>query len=1035
MEKEKFKNPPASYRAIPFWAWNCKLEQAELERQLCIFKEMGMGGAMIHARNGLETPYMQDEFMCLVQACIQKAKQEDLYIWLYDEDRWPSGDAGHQVTQNPRYKIRVVKVSAEVIPYVPKEEALQNGGTYLLGIYSISRNPAGELLSYRRVEDSNADPSETVIYAYCQCIPGSSYVDTLSKEAIDCFIRLTHQRYFDLCGEDFSKTVPSIFTDEPQFARKEWLNSGLDNGPVCMPWTYDLPETYAQAYGADILDTLPELFWDLAAGTISVARYRYHDHVTKRFTEAFAENLGRWCGAHHVALSGHMMAEQALWTQTALVGEAMRAYGSFQIPGVDMLCDWREYTTVLQARSSAHQYGRKDVLSELYGVTNWDFDFRGHKLQGDWQAALGVTIRVPHLAWVSMHGDAKRDYPASINYQSPWYSKYTLIEDHFSRVNLAMTEGTPVVNVAVIHPVESYWLHWGPKEGNAHVQASMERNFQQLTDWLLFGSVDFDFIAESTLPELYRPSEDGFAVGQMTYKTVLVSGCETLRRTTVEILLDYVRRGGTVWFAGTLPTLVDAVPDDGLAVSLFAHSAKIPMEQQSLLQAMQPYQQVRIVREDGIQTNEFLYNLRQIQQDYWLFVAHGRKLSDSDCVDSKSVRIQVRGVFKPELYDTQTGQIDSISYTHVKDEAGNVWTQIVAVLFAQDSLLLRLNKTECVKQLALDPYNPWKMNAKPCSICEVESPCAYTLSEPNVLLLDIAEYAWDDAPVQPAEELLRIDEQLHKALWPERGNRGACQPYMLPEELYEHTLYLRMTFQSEIAIDRCCLALEEAERTKICLNGAQVSGEITGYFTDRSIQTVLLPSIRKGTNVLELTLPVRYKSCVEWCYLLGDFGVRIEGTNKILTDQPKHLTFDSLTNQGHPFYGANVTYETHFTVPGQEDERFDVLIRVPSYGGTLVSCVVDECIRGDIIYAPYCMKISGVSAGRHTLSLTCYGNRFNSFGQLHLKDEKCIWFGPASWRTQGDAWTYSYQVKDTGFLKPPVVEVYDSLQTRTGVFG
>jgi hypothetical protein len=61
------------------------------------------------------------------------------------------------------------------------------------------------------------------------------------------------------------------------------------------------------------------------------------------------------------------------------------------------------------------------MLSELYGVTNWDYDFRGHKSQGDWQACLGVTVRVPHLAWQTMKGEGKRDYPASIFYQSPRY--------------------------------------------------------------------------------------------------------------------------------------------------------------------------------------------------------------------------------------------------------------------------------------------------------------------------------------------------------------------------------------------------------------------------------------------------------------------------------------------------------------------------------------------------------------------------------------------------------------------------------------
>ena len=86
-----------------------------------------------------------------------------------------------------------------------------------------------------------------------------------------------------------------------------------------------------------------------------------------------------------------------------------------------MLAARIEYKPCKQCQSAVHQFGREAMLDELYGVTNWDFEFRGHKLYGDWQAALGVTVRVPHLSWTSMAGEAKRDYPASIGYQSHGY--------------------------------------------------------------------------------------------------------------------------------------------------------------------------------------------------------------------------------------------------------------------------------------------------------------------------------------------------------------------------------------------------------------------------------------------------------------------------------------------------------------------------------------------------------------------------------------------------------------------------------------
>ena len=179
-------------------------------------------------------------------------------------------------------------------------------------------------------------------------------------------------------------------------------------------------------YNYDILDRLPEIVWNLPDGKISTARYHYHNHTAEMFAQSFADNCGKWCDEHKIALTGHVLEEPTLQSQTSALGEAMRPYRAFAIPGIDMLCNRIEFSTAKQCQSVVHQHGREAMLCELYGVTNWDFDFRGHKFQGDWLAALGVTIRVPHLSWVSMAGEAKRDYPASINYQSPWYKEYKL---------------------------------------------------------------------------------------------------------------------------------------------------------------------------------------------------------------------------------------------------------------------------------------------------------------------------------------------------------------------------------------------------------------------------------------------------------------------------------------------------------------------------------------------------------------------------------------------------------------------------------
>src|SRR5690606_15996423 len=112
-----------------------------------------------------------------------------------------------------------------------------------------------------------------------------------------------------------------------------------DLADVLIAWTDDFAETYAAAYGQRIEDHLPELFWELPEGQASVVRYRYHDHTAERFASAFCDVMARWCSRNGIAQTGHMLAEAELHSQTRGCGEVMRAMRSFQLPGIDILCD------------------------------------------------------------------------------------------------------------------------------------------------------------------------------------------------------------------------------------------------------------------------------------------------------------------------------------------------------------------------------------------------------------------------------------------------------------------------------------------------------------------------------------------------------------------------------------------------------------------------------------------------------------------------------------------------------------------------
>lgn len=1009
---ELFRCPGAEYRGTPFWAWNGRPEREELFRQIGVFREMGFGGFHMHVRYGLEIPYLSEEFLHLVADCAEEAEVQGMLAWLYDEDRWPSGFGGGYVTREPRYRQQLMRFSPRPLPlHEVRDEEDPAPMRRLLARFRIRLDEQDCLGGY---EMDPADEAEGDWYVYHETAEkkprfnGQAYVDVMSREAMQCFIDTTYEAYRRAVGDRFGGVVPAIFTDEPQLHRGNVLSAPRAREEVTFPYTADLPDSFRAAYGEELIPHLPELIWNLPQGRVSRFRYRYRNHVCDRFAEAYTDLCGAWCREHGVGFTGHALMEGSLSSQTTSTGEVMRLYRGFTLPGIDMLCHHFELTTAKQCQSAVRQYGREGMLSELYGVTSWDFGFRGHKTQGDWQAACGVSIRVPHLSWMSMKGQAKRDYPAAIDDHSPWYREYRYIEDHFARVNIAMTRGEPVVRAAVLHPIESFWLHTGTVAQDGMLKETLDEQFLHTAEWLLRGGVDYDYISESLLPELCPQGGVPLRVGRMAYDVVVVPGCETLRSTTLERLEAFSAAGGRLIFMGRIPSLEEAVPSDRPARLAAAEgSVCIPFDRGSLLSALAPFRTVDIRRADGGLTDDLIYRMQRDGRELWLFIAHASDPYNRLISQAEDITIRLPGRYTAELYDTLSGTHEPIPVA--QDERG---TTIPRRLWMYDSLLLRLTPGEATPL----PTRPPKTRLL-LQTCFPQVP--YTLHEPNVLLLDTAEYGLDDQPFEAEEELLRADTALRRRLgWEPWGNQ-ALQPWVIPDEPVTHRVRLRFTVQSETDTLPLHLALEGGESATIRLNGQEVPATADGFYVDRAILTIPLPGLRQGCNLLEITLPFGRRTATEWCYLLGDFGVRVAGRVKTVIPPPPALAHGSITGQGLPFYSGKITYRYSVTTPA--DGR--LCVRVPQYNAAVLEVAVDGGEPHIVAFAPYETELEHLPAGEHTVTVTAAINRTNTFGPVHLADETYAYPGPITWRTEGDAWSYEYHLKPEGLFKEPELAV------------
>ena len=492
-----FINVPKKYRPIPFWSWNERLETEQTRDQIQRMDEAGMGGFFMHARGGLQTEYMGQEWFDNVTASVEAAEKAGMRPWAYDENGWPSG--------------------------------FGNGVVNGLGVEYQQK--------YLRMEDTQTHP-ETGI---CQCNGhwfyydiNPFYVDTLDKKVIAKFIEVAYQPYYEMYGN----RIEGFFTDEPQISR---------NG---IPWSFVFEEAYQKRYGENILECLDQLF--LPVGDYRNTRVKFWKMVTELFTEAYMKQIYLWCDERGLKLTGHLTNEDNLESQLTSHGACMPNYEYFHIPGMDWLGrDIWNTTSIMQLCSAAQQMGKKEVLSETFALCGHNVSLAELKGIYEWQMVRGVNLLCQHLQGYSMRGIRKRDYPPAMYLQQPWWQEYHRFLDAVSRVGMILREGVNPVNVLVLHPQTTVWTLF---DGNPSKEIwEVNAGLYEVMNLLEAKHISYHF-GDEIMMERYGRVENGkLIIGQCSYEYVIDPGCEMLLDSTKNLLDQFTAGGGRMVTAQELP--------------------------------------------------------------------------------------------------------------------------------------------------------------------------------------------------------------------------------------------------------------------------------------------------------------------------------------------------------------------------------------------------------------------------------------------------------------------------------------------------
>ena len=932
--KDMLTNPPSTYRPVPFWSWNSKLDAKETAWQVDEMNGVGMGGFFMHARGGLKTPYLSEEWMDNIRAAVREADKLGMHAWGYDENGWPSGfgsDAvnSHGVEYQQKY-LRMEITDAEIktertIINLPLESG-KNAHFY----YDI--NPF--------------------------------YVDVLDPKVTDAFIESTHEKYKKELGEDFCK-LDGFFTDEPQLSR---------NG---LPWSFILDDEYKNRYGESLLPRLCDLFINEETG--KQTRFRFWKLVTELFSENFMGRIYKWCNENGVRLTGHMVCEETLESQLECNGAVMPNYEYMHIPGIDKLFLSTERNLLTsQVASVCAQLGKKQILTESFACCGWDVTFEELKHLYEWQMVRGVNLLCQHLAGYSLEGIRKRDYPAGHFYQNPWWKDYNDFNDFASRMGMLLAEGQIRCDVLVLHTMSSAWMNWCGENKGVKVIEIQNKLIDVLTsldkNQMLF------HLGDDRIMQKYAKVENSrLVVGNMSYSTIIVPYSECIDINTFELLEQFSKTGGNLIFVETKPEYVDGKFSDKV-LNLASTLANDEKELLKFIPSSCRY--CEIYDKDGNNADvQYAYRVFDDFEMYYLVNTFSEKTDVTAVFKGKSVAVfnYLAGETEPVHFEENDGVL---TVSHTLEKAGSV------VFFVRrDSAFEKAEHSQNVLSSINDKLKGrWEIARCDDNVITLDYCDLYfdgELKEKHIHVAEIQQLACDlERKVRIAMDFdIDFDRNI-----PDRMN-------LVLENPDQYTVYINGKIVKKNVVgyyrDKSFIMLDV---TGLFEKGYNILTLECTFVQSQEVYETLA----KCVNFESVKNKLCYDMEIEPAYLIGEFcvnssqpyencsgdGLKTYGKFS-LTKRTFNLTDGDIAPQGYPFFCGSMTLRKTISLP--KDETEGRCIEFSKLCGIVTKISVNGKMLSPMYWAPYVADLRGMLVeGDNIIEIEFITSFRNMFGPHHL---------------------------------------------------
>ncbi|MEX1030256.1 MAG: hypothetical protein WDZ91_09470 [Paenibacillaceae bacterium] len=211
--------------------------------------------------------------------------------------------------------------------------------------------------------------------------------------------------------------------------------------------------------------------------------------------------------------------------------------------------------------------------------------------------------------------------------------------------------------------------------------------------------------------------------------------------------------------------------------------------------------------------------------------------------------------------------------------------------------------------------------------------------------------------------------------------------------------------------------------------------DVPEWWIDLSLKKIPVPAdwLVIGENAIKLDIDFHQGIELEAIYLIGMFGVAIEGNCKIIGTLPKKLEVGCITEQGLPFYSGELTYladqqalsdalgDDYAKEHPQRDPNSDYFMALPAFEAACVKIKSNIQAPRMIAWQPYEADITEELIRNETIEIDVVLTRRNTFGPLHQLPLFMPQYGPENFISEGASFSENYELVPAGLMQAPQI--------------